>query len=108
MKSVPFSFSDSGFHRLSLRAASEDSSIGTNQYVVEGSDTITAVGVEVEEKPAAEQNLYSESYSSVVSDEEPATPNVQAQSFELFENIDLKVCLNSVSLPSSCYDHVIP
>lgn len=87
-------FSGSAFRGLPLRATtSEDSSSGTNQYVAEERDTITAVEVEVGERPTAAENSYTESFSSVVSNEEPPTPGVQAQSFELLENIDLQVCI---------------
>ncbi|KAK4795985.1 hypothetical protein SAY86_028311 [Trapa natans] len=83
----------SGFHGLRLRATtSEDSSSGTNEYVSGERETIATVEVQVEEKPSAAQNSYTEGFPSVVSIEEPPAPTPdQPQAFEISENFDLKL-----------------
>lgn len=88
-----FSFSAgwSAFNRLSMRGATpEDASGGANQYVSEERDTVAAT--EAEDKPLASLNEVSENFPSAVSNEEPPPTDEQAQSFELLDNIDLKVC----------------
>lgn len=75
------------------KATSEETSSGTDQYVVDKRDGATAA----EDVPAVEKNVYNESVATAVPKEESP---VDGLTNELLDNLKIKVCLN---LKSSCY-----
>lgn len=75
------------------KATSEETSSGTDQYVVDNRDGATAA----EDVPAVEKNVNNESAATAVPKEESP---VDGLTNELLDNLKIKVCFN---LKSSCY-----